>query len=185
MAGQKTWGMLAGGKPFGNKPKSLNTKINDLIENRPQYEVQDEAYQNQALAKNMAFGRDRASQQAEQNIMTQGANTMGAAQQVSGSTNALLDTLAGITGSQNQNLRDLGVNEANVQSQRMRDLYGANSAMIDEQDKAWNFNVNEPYQNQVQALRDRKKFRQELLFKGLDTIGAIGGVAAQGATMKG
>jgi hypothetical protein len=153
---------------------SLNKKIKDLIENRPKYSIQDEAYENQALSKNMAFGRDRASQLAEQNIMSSAADAMGQAKQVSGSTNALLDTIAGITGSQNQSLRDLGVNEANVQSQRMRDLYGNNQAMIDEQDKAWNYNVNEPYQNQMQALRDRKKFRQEMLFKALDTIGSIG-----------
>jgi len=157
---------------------SLNKKIKNLIENRPKYQIQDEAFETQALAKNQAFGRDRGIQQAEQNIMTSGADAMGAAQQVSGSTNALLDTLASVSGNQNQQLRDLGVDEANVQSSRMKDLYGANSAMIDEQDKAWNFNVNEPYQNQVQALRDRKKFRQELLGKALDTVGGIAGAGA-------
>ena len=156
----------------------LNKKIKNLLKNRPQYEIQNEAFENQALAKNQAFGRDRGIQQAEQNIMTQGADAMGQAQQVSGSTNALLDTLAGITSNQNENLRDLGVNEAQLQSDRMRDLYGANNAMIDEQDKAWNFNVNEPYQNQLQALRDKKKFRQELLGKAIDTVG---GLATAGA----
>jgi hypothetical protein len=152
----------------------LNKKIKNLIENRPQYQIQDEAYENQALAKNQAFGRDRGIQQAEQNIMTSGADAMGQAQQVSGSTNALLDTFAGITGNQNQALAGLGVDEAQLQSQRMQDVYGGNNAMIDEQDKAWNFNVNEPYQNQMQALRDKKKFRQEMLFKALDTVGAVG-----------
>jgi hypothetical protein len=159
----------------------LNKKIKNLIENRPQYQIQDEAYENQALAKNQAFGRDRGIQQAEQNIMTSGADAMGQAQQVSGSTNALLDTLAGISGNQNQALAGLGVDEAQLQSQRMQDVYGGNNAMIDEQDKAWNFNINEPYQNQMQALRDKKKFRQELLFKALDTVGAVGGSYA-GAT---
>jgi len=177
MAGEKTWGMLAGGKPFGNKPKSLNKKINELIENRPEYQIQDEAYENQALAKNQAFGRDRGIQQAEQNIMTQGADAMGAAQQVSGSTNALLDTLASVNSNQSSSMRDLGVEEANIQSQRMGDLYGTNTAMIDEQDKAWNYNVNDPYQNQMQALRDKKKFRQELLGKAIDTVGGIVGMS--------
>jgi len=156
----------------------LNKKINNLINNRPQYQIQDEGFENQALAKGMAFGRDRGIQKAEENIMTSGADAMGQAQQVSGSSNALLDTLASISGGQNQNLRDLGVQEANVQSSRMRDLYGANNAMIDEQDKAWNFNVNDPYQNQVQALRDKKKFRTELLFKGLDVVGGLAGAGA-------
>lgn len=163
---------------------SLNKKIKKLIQNRPQYQIQDEAFENQALAKNQAFGRDRGIQQAEQNILTNQADAVGQAQQVSSSGNAILDTIAGITGNANNSLRSLGVDEANIQSGRMRDLYGANNAMIDEQDKAWNFNVNEPYQNQLQALRDRKKARQENLFKILDTIVGLADSAASAATMK-
>jgi len=178
MAGKKTWGMLAGAKPFTGGPKNLKKQIDTLIANRPEYQIQDEAYQNQALAQNQAFGRDRGIMQAEQNIQTQAADAVGQAQQVSGSSNAILDTISGITGNTNNSLRSLGVDEANIQSGRMRDLYGANNAMIDEQDKAWNFNVNEPYQNQIQELRDRRKAKQENLFKILDTVGGLGISAA-------
>lgn len=161
---------------------NLKKQIDELIKNRPQYSIQPEAYETQALAKNMAFGRDRALQQQEQNIETGAADAIGQAQQVSGSTNAILDTIAGITNSKNQSLRSLAVDEASLQSQRMRDLYGANSAMIDEQDKAWNFNVNEPYQNQIQELRLRRKAKQENLFKILDTLSSLGVSAATGGT---
>jgi hypothetical protein len=153
---------------------SLKKKIDRLIKNRPQYQIQDEAFENQALAKNMAFGRDRGIMQAEDNIETQSADAIGQAQQVSNSSNAILDTIAGITGNANNSLRSLGVDEANVQASRMRDLYGANNAMIDEKDKEWNFNVNEPYQNQLQALRDRRKARQENVWKAIDTVGSLG-----------
>jgi len=183
MAAKDTWGMLAGGKPFSGGPKNLKKQIDELIKNRPEYSIQDEAYQNQALAKNQAFGRDRGIQQAESNIQTQAADAVGQAQQVSGSSNAILDTIAGITGNANNSLRSLGVDEANIQSGRMRDLYGANNAMIDEQDKEWNFNVNEPYQNQIQELRNRRKAKQENFFKILDTIGSLGANAANAATM--
>lgn len=181
MAAKDTWGMLAGGKPFGGGPKNLKKQIDELIKNRPEYEIQDEAYENQALAKNQAFGRDRGIMQAEENIQTQSADAVGQAQQVSNSSNALLDTISGITGNANNSLRSLGVDEARIQSQRMGDVYGTNNAMIDEQDKAWNFNVNEPYQNQIQELRNRRKARQENLFKVLDTIGGLG---VSAATMK-
>lgn len=177
MASKDTWGMLAGGKPFGRK-KSLRKQIDALIKNRPKYEIQEEAFENQALAKNMAFGRDRGIQQAEQNIETQSTDAIGQAQQVSNSSNAILDTIAGITGNANSSLRSLGVDEANVAANRMRDLYGANNAMIDEQDKAWNFNVNEPYQNQIQELRDRRKARQENLWKAIDTVSSLATNAA-------
>lgn len=171
------FGSLAGAKPGSN---SLKNKLDRLIKNRPQYDIKDEVYENQALAKNQAFGRDRSSQIAEQNINTGMADSVGQAQQVSGSSNAILDTIAQINYGANNSLRDLAEQEAQIQSGRMNDLYGANNAVIDEQDKAWNFNVNEPYQNQIQALRDRKKFRQEALFKALDTVGAIGaGIAGK------
>jgi len=180
MAAKDYFGMLAGGEPFGGGPKNLKKQIDELIKNRPQYSIQDEAFENQALAKNQAFGRDRGIQQAESNIMANQANAVGQAQQVSNSTNALLGTVEGITGNVNNSLRSLGVDEANVASGRMRDLYGANNAMIDEKDKEWNFNVNEPYQNQIQELRNRRKAKQENFFKILDTIGGLGVSAAAG-----
>lgn len=181
MAAKDYFGMLAGGAPFSGGPnKNLKKQIDELIKNRPEYTIKDEAYQNQALAKNQAFGRDRGIQQAESNIQTQAADAVGQAQQVSGSSNAILDTIAGITGNANNSLRSLGVDEANIQSGRMRDLYGANNAMIDEKDKEWNFNVNEPYQNQIQELRNRRKAKQENFFKILDTIGGLGVSAATG-----
>jgi hypothetical protein len=40
-------------------------------------------------------------------------------------------------------------------------LIGVNQQMIDEKDKAWNYNENMPYQMKVAALRDRIKFNQE------------------------
>lgn len=181
MAAKDYFGMLAGGAPFSGGPnKNLKKQIDELIKNRPKYEIKDEAYENQALAKNQAFGRDRGIQQAESNILANQANAVGESQQVSNSTNALLGTLEGMTGNVNNSLRSLGVDEANVASGRMRDLYGANNAMIDEQDKEWNFNVNEPYQNQIQELRNRRKARQENFFKILDTIGGLGVSAATG-----
>lgn len=163
---------------------NLKKQIDELIKNRPKYYLQDEAFENQALAKNQAFGRDRAMQMQEENIETGAADAIGQAQQVSGSSNALLDTIANITGSKNQSLRGLATDEAQLQSQRMRDLYGANLDVIDEQDKAWNFNVNEPYQNQIQELRLRRKQKQENLFKILDTIGSLGVSTAASGILK-
>jgi len=36
---------------------NLKKKIDKLIANRPEYQIQDEAFNNQALAQNQAFGR--------------------------------------------------------------------------------------------------------------------------------
>lgn len=154
---------------------SLNKKLKTLIENRPQYQISDEYYKNQALAQNAAFGRDSAIQQQEQNINQSAVDSVGQAQEVSSSTGSILSTLAAINNNKNNALQDLGVQEGQVNRANRQDYMGSNVALAEEQDKQWNFNVNEPYQNQIQSLRDRKKFRQEALFKVLDTAGAIAG----------
>jgi hypothetical protein len=152
---------------------SLNRKLKKLIENRPQYEISDEYYKNQALAQNAAFGRDSAIQQQEQNINQSAADSIGQAQEVSSSTGSILSTLAAINNNKNSALQDLGVQEGQVSRANRQDYMGSNAALAEEQDKQWNYNVNEPYQNQIQSLRDRKKARQEAAFKVLDTVGSV------------
>lgn len=166
---------------------SLNSQIKDLITNRPKYKIQpgyaenqDIAGQNVALAKNTAFGRSRAIMAQEKNIDQNAADTMYAAGNESGSTSALLNTLATVNNSRNTALRGLAADEATIQNANLSQVYNqeaglmnANNAMSEEKDKEWNYNVNEPYMNQLNMLVQKKKFRQELLMKGLDVVGSI------------
>lgn len=175
MASQKMkdlFGMLAGAKAFHNK-NSLQSKMDALVANRPEYQVADEYAENQAIAKNATMGRDQAIQQQEQNINQSAADSVGQAQEVSSSTGSILSTLAAINNNKNDALQQLGVQEGQVARQNRRDLMGANEAMAEEQDKAWNYNVNDPYQTQVAQIRDKQKFRRELPWKILDTVGSV------------
>lgn len=142
---------------------SLNKKMDQLIKNRPVYKTADEAFDNQALAKARAFGRDRSIQAAETKIDQDAANAAGQAQEITDSTSGLLATIAAINANKGTTVRGLAADEAAIQANNVQQLYGANQAMIDEKDKAWDFNVNQPYQNKVQALRDRKKARSEMV----------------------
>lgn len=174
---------------------SLNSQINNLINNRPKYNIQpgyaqnqDIAGQNVALAKNTAFGRSRAIMAQEKNIDQNAADTMYAAGNESGSTSALLNTLASVNNSRNTALRGLATDEATIQNANMAQVYNqetgqmnANTAMSEEQDKAWNYNVNEPYMNKMNMLVQKKKFRQGLLMKGLDVVGGIATLGLGGA----
>jgi hypothetical protein len=154
---------------------SLTKKMDRLLKQRPTYTINEEAFENQALAKSAAFGRDRSVQMQEQQLEQDASNAVSQAKDVTSSTSGLLSTIASIQSNMSTAGRDLATTEAQIKREKMQDLYGANEAMINEKDKAFDFNVNQPYQNKIQSLRDRKKARSELagsIIGGLTSIGA-------------
>ena len=83
---------------------SLNKQIQNLIRNRPKYNISDEYYANQGLATNNAFGRDRSVMAQEANIGQSAADSMYDAGNLSGSASALLGVLANVNNSKNSAL---------------------------------------------------------------------------------
>lgn len=162
---------------------SLTKKLKKLTENAPQYKIQDEAYQNQAIAKAAVYGRNRAIQGQQSQLDQDTSNTIGAAKDVTNSTSGLLSTLAAISAQKDTARRGLAQQETQIQQQNTGQLLDTNQAMIDEKDKAWNYNVNEPYQSKVASLRERKKARGELVGSIVGAVGSIGaGLATGGAS---
>ncbi len=145
-----------------------NKQLQKEIANAPRYKVQDEAYENQAIARSQAYGRDRSIQMQQENIGQEAANSAYNASRVTGSTSSLLSTIAAINANKNQNLRGLGQDEASLMNQKRQQLYGANNAMIDEKDKSWNYNVNMPYQMKIAALRDKIQGNSEQINSGIN-----------------
>lgn len=141
--------------------KKKNRELNKLLGQRPKYEISDEAYENQALARADAFGRDRAIQMREQETEQDAANAVSDVKDVTSGTSALLGTIAAIRANQDSTTRDLAIGEAELNRAKRGQLLNVNSQMIDERDKAWNYNENMPYQMRVAALRDRIKYNQE------------------------
>jgi hypothetical protein len=165
--------------------KSENEKkLQKEIKNAPKYKIQGEAFENQAIAKSQAFGRDRDIQMQQENISQEASNAASEASKVSNSTTSLLSTIAAINANKNQNLRGLSQDEAGMRKGKMQDLYGANNAMIDEKDKAWNYNINMPYQMKIAALRDRIQANAEMSMAGVNyeastssaMMGSMGGM---------
>lgn len=153
--------------------KKANRALDRELANAPKYQITEEAFSNQALAQSDAFGRDRSIQMAQEDTAQNVANTIGEARNVTNSTSALLQTLATINQSRNQQLRGLSQDEAVLRNQKRQQLYGANAAMIDERDKAWNYNQNMPFQMRVAKYRDQAKVGSEM---------EMAGVAAQAQT---
>lgn len=143
------------------RAKKQSKTLDKLISNRPEYKINDEAYDNQAIARARAYGRDRSIQQQEENLEQDAANAMSRATDITSSTSGLLNAIASINASNSNARRGLAQDEATIQAQNMNQLIGVNNQMIDEKDKAWNFNKNMPYQLRVAALRDKIKYNQE------------------------
>lgn len=141
--------------------KKKQKQLNKEIANAPKYKITDEAYDNQAIAKSEAYGRDRAIQGREAQMDVEAANAITDVKDITTGTSSLLSTIAAIKANQDTGKRGLAVEEAALKSQKKSQLIGVNNQMIDEKDKAWNYNENMPYQMKVAALRDRIKYNQE------------------------
>jgi len=153
---------------------ALNKKISKQIARMPKYKIQDEAFQNQAIAKSRAFGRDRNIQMQEQNIEQEAAGAAAEAKDITGSTSGLLSTIAAINANKGQTLRGLAQDEAQIQASNVGDLYAQNEAMINEQDKAFNQNEMAPWDAKLRMLQQKKQNRANL---ANTIIGSVANVA--------
>lgn len=153
---------------------SLKKKINKLIQNRPKYKVDPSYANNVAIAKSQAFGRNQSIVNAEENIANSTADLAYSAGSQTNSSAGILATINSLSQGQNRSFENLAGQEAGIQQQNIGMLYGANNALAEENDKAFEYNVNEPYQNKLAELRERRKNRQETVGKIFDTVGSIG-----------
>ena len=147
----------------------------------PKYKIQEEAFQNQSMARSRAFGRDRSIQMQEENIEQEAANAAGEAKDITGSTSSLLSTIAAINANKGEQLRGLAQDESQVQAANMNQLYAANENMIDEQDKAFNQNEMAPWDAKLRGLQQKKQNRANLTNTIVGSvIGAAGSIFGGG-----
>lgn len=147
--------------------KKNQKKLDRELKRAPKYKITDEAYENQNLARSQAYGQNAAIQSAQQQLDQDASDSVSQAKDITSSTSSLLSTIAAINANKNASSRALAGESAAIKQQNMQQLYGANNAMIDEKDKAWNYNQNMPFQMRVAAYRDRIKANQEQQLAGL------------------
>lgn len=171
-----------------HKTHQSQKQLNGLMGNRPRYNVWSQYYDNLDLAqKNTKMYSDLTKtnqmpgqQYAEDNLSQNTANTLGQAQMYGTDNPAILAQLAqNAVQTQNQGSRDLSMEGAQLRQQNYGNLAGArdeqagaNTALAEEKDKAWNYNTNMPYQLKVQMARDRIKTGQEQTAAGTDQLGS-------------
>jgi len=135
---------------------------------RPKYDINPENEQNKALAQQEAFGQSRAITQGNDMADQIAAQDINTTQQYSSNAGTILNTLKAINNNRNQTKQGLAIADANIRSIGRGKLMGANAASIDEKDKAWNYNVNQPYQNQIAQNREMMRGNAENFWKLLD-----------------
>lgn len=179
---------IAAGKAVAGGIKNMKAKADQkkLLAERPEYHINAENYQNQQIGQQMAYGRNRGITAAEDSIGQNVANNTRAAEQSSSNSGSILSSLALMQGQQNAAYRDLAGQEATYQNQGKQALMGANTAMSEEKDKAWNQNVWSPYASALKDARTRRKQGSQELLSGVDAFGAaIGGMGKKPPNMGG
>ena len=156
--------------------------MNKLLSNRPQYQISSEYQENENIAANVRdmYGRlintsELPGQTQMQNKLAQNsANATGSAAMYGVDNPALLAQLANST----LQLQDSAQNDLNIEGAKFRQINIGNyadatrhledtkTAMAEEKDKAWNYNINDPYQNKVDSARKRVKSNTEMIQKG-------------------
>lgn len=158
----------------------LKKDIRRQIRKMPKYTINQEAFDNQNLARSRAFGPDRGIQMAQEDLETEGAQDIATAADLTDSTSGLLATISAINANQTAGRRALAQDEATIQRENVGDLYQANQAMIDEKDKAFYQNKVAPWEAKLRNMQQRQANRAQI---GSTIIGGIlsgGGALASG-----
>ena len=151
----------------------LKKRIRNLEANRPKYKISGEAFENKELAKRQAFGEATEITSAKTNLDQNVADATSQATKVSDSGSSLLATLSAINSQKQKSYLGLANQEAAIKSNRLGELYRSNRAMIEERDKAFEYNVAAPYADKLSTLRDQKKQRTENWMRVADSVASI------------
>lgn len=143
-----------------------------LTPNRPKYTIDPAVAANQALGQQAAFGTNAAISKGQSQADQQEAQDVNTAQNYTSNTGQILNVLRSANSNRNATNQNLSIANSEAQSQGRSQLMGANNAAIDEKDKAWNYNVNQPYQNQVAGNRNFQQGNSQNWWKLLDSLNA-------------
>jgi hypothetical protein len=145
---------------------------------RPDYNVQQEYFDNQGLAENMA----------QSGLSEEALNyyTTNAQRGLSVSIDGLLqsgggaNSIAGAIDNYNRSLSQVAAADAEMKNNNLRYLVEQNKALAGQKTMKWSLNEYEPYKDKAAAATAMQKTGTENIFNGVSQIGAAG-VAASSA----
>lgn len=149
---------------------------------RPNYEIPQEIFQNQAMFESMA-NSSRIPGQAimEENIAKSTANAIGQAQRGAASSVDALSAIGGIQQNQNDVFSNLGIAGAQMQMANKDKLAQARESTADYRQQAFDYNKNQPYLlklKQSQKYRDQAQSQFNNISRDVHEFGSsVGGMA--------
>lgn len=145
---------------------------------RPAYEIPGGIKEGTAIARNLATTGLPGYQTMQDNLSGQTAGAVRSIKEAGGSGPEKLAAIAGAYGSQMNQSRNLGVQNAQAQVQNQRGLQSQLGVQAGYQDKAWQWNQQDPY---VQAMAASQRLREganQNIYGGLK---GMAGAAMMGA----
>jgi hypothetical protein len=158
---------------FGAVQTAQGTKqLNSLISNRPKFNIsqgyQDAFKSYQNMANSNLPGYDIMKGQIDQS----GAQAQSNLERGAMSSNQLM---SGALSSQDKELKaiqNLGLMSAQWKSQQQQNLIQGQQMMGQQQDKAWDYNVNQPWEIKANMAANKAGVGQQNLFAGLQDMGS-------------
>lgn len=152
-------------------------KLEKTLGKRPAYKTPEEIAQMLALVKAGASQTELPGQGIlEQKIGAASAEGVRQATQASDSSASLNAGIAGITGSEQDKLGDIGVEAANYRQMQQEKLKQALMATAPYKDKEFDINKMEPFKEKASAIEALKGSALENAYGGItQTIGAVSG----------
>jgi len=145
-------------------------EMKNLLANRPRYTI-PEAYQ-----KSLGIYQQLASQempgmgQYQQMYGQATARAMTGAERGAISSNAYMGAVQSAQDKELQALQQLALMGANYKTQAMQNLAGAQTQMGQLQDQAFEYNVNQPYQQKLNIASEQRQAGWQNLYGGLSDL---------------
>lgn len=144
---------------------------------RPTFDIQQEYFDNQSLAQNMA---QRGLSEASMNFYTNNANrglttATDTALQLGGGINSVSQAFD----QYNQSLAGIAAADAEMRNQNIRYLMEANNQIAGQKTQKWALDKYEPYKDTARTAAAMQKIGTENIFSGISQVGSS--VAAMGS----
>jgi len=145
-----------------------------LEASRPTYSISDQAGRDLSLAESeMGTGLSAGAESAYNNLNNQ---------QFSSSLNAILkgggsvNNVGSVFGESEEGRQRLALLSDQMRLQKINNLNRARNSMINEEDKAFMYNIDAPWKNKAQAVSSSRQQAQEMIGQG---IGSVANTAMQ------
>jgi|TARA_R110000823_G_C15915309_1_gene498173 hypothetical protein len=168
---QALGGLISMGQGLFGK-KKRQREIDQMIAERPKYEIPKEVGQDVANRRDLVNSRLDEQQDLVNNLNTDKANTLNTVRQSSGSLEDMLAVGASADAQSQDSLLKARASGAQERSARREGLSEALSNLSGYRDQAFKLNELDPYNQKVKMTMDNNNASREMISGGLKAAGA-------------